>query len=532
MNSSQNEKSNKNNIKSCKYSVNGMHCSACEIVIEKELLELEGVESVNASVQKGEVEINYQKGRKPDNTKMNGILKKHGYRLTSTQEKKKRIVQINQQGHIVVDRKALKSFVSILILLLVLIAGYLLFQQTIEKSGLSRYITISPTTNALGFFLYGIFAGASTCAALVGGVILSMSKQWNEIHSNQANASTSPHVMFHIGRLVAFPLVGGLLALIGGVVESYIREIYPFITLGVATLMLILGLQMLGVNFVSGLKISTPKFLGKYIADESNFKGKLMPFIIGAFSFLLPCGMTFTAMLMTLSAPNIFPGSNFTGRFLGGALNLGAFALGTLVFLAPISFSSIKLGSKPHFIRKFNYIVGVIVIGFGLLGLNSFISTEFGLNIEQAVASQASNLPEIKDGKQILKMDALAGSYEPRVLKVRAGVPVVWEVTNQGVSGCSNEIIAKDLFEGSIDLKNVNIGQTATKEFLPKEIGRYTFSCWMGMINGVIDVVDEQGQLPDDYKVDALPTQGQGCGGGCNGGCGGGCGNPNCGYSN
>jgi plastocyanin domain-containing protein len=87
-------------------------------------------------------------------------------------------------------------------------------------------------------------------------------------------------------------------------------------------------------------------------------------------------------------------------------------------------------------------------------------------------------------------MEASASGYKPNYFKVRARVPVRWEITDSGTSGCTNAIISKDLFDGEIKLTP---GQTSVKEFTPTKPGKYKFSCWMGMLSGMIEVVDESG---------------------------------------
>jgi len=57
-------------IKNHTYYVKGMHCSACELLIEKNMLELDGVKSVDASTSKGEVTIEYS-GQYPSIEKLN-----------------------------------------------------------------------------------------------------------------------------------------------------------------------------------------------------------------------------------------------------------------------------------------------------------------------------------------------------------------------------------------------------------------------------------------------------------------------------
>jgi plastocyanin domain-containing protein len=111
-------------------------------------------------------------------------------------------------------------------------------------------------------------------------------------------------------------------------------------------------------------------------------------------------------------------------------------------------------------------------------------------------------------------MDALAYGYEPAYFRVRAGVPVRWEIADKGFSGCTNAILSRGLFEGQIDLLS---GTTTIKEFTPKNRGEYKFSCWMGMASGVIEVIDPSTDSgPAQGGVDAsggeVPSGAQGCG--------------------
>ena len=93
------------------------------------------------------------------------------------------------------------------------------------------------------------------------------------------------------------------------------------------------------------------------------------------------------------------------------------------------------------------------------------------------------------NGKQVIKMEASASAYSPNSFTVRAGVPVRWEITDTGTTGCTNAVISKDLFAGQVALTH---GKTSVKEFTPEKAGRYRFSCWMGMVTGEIIVVDAE----------------------------------------
>lgn len=60
------------------YFVKGMHCASCEILIEKKLLSIKGVKSVEAKAEKGEILIEYE-GKRPSVERLNKIFKSEGY---------------------------------------------------------------------------------------------------------------------------------------------------------------------------------------------------------------------------------------------------------------------------------------------------------------------------------------------------------------------------------------------------------------------------------------------------------------------
>jgi len=65
-------------LKKTTYYVRGIHCTSCEVLIEKKLLEQKGVKAVDASVSKSRVLIEYT-GEKPSAEELNQIFKKEKY---------------------------------------------------------------------------------------------------------------------------------------------------------------------------------------------------------------------------------------------------------------------------------------------------------------------------------------------------------------------------------------------------------------------------------------------------------------------
>lgn len=494
------------------YFVKGMHCASCEILIEKKLLEMKGIKSVEAQADKGEVLIEYI-GKRPKIEMLNSIFRKEGYLFFDQPDAR--------------DNGSKKNnFFKIVVISILLIAGFLY----LNKLGLSGWINVNSKSSLPAFFVLGIVAGLSTCAALVGGLILSMSKQWVEIYSDQKSTlvKLQPHLMFNGGRIVSYAVFGAIIGIVGSKLQVSLG-LTSFLIIAVSVMMIFLALQMLGVKSLKRFQFALPKFITRYLADESNFKGRYMPFILGALTFFLPCGFTLTAQGLAL----------LSGNPLQGSLIMAFFALGTALPLLLIGLSTIKFSSRPHLAYQFSKVAGVLILFFALFNINSQLNvlgySSFSDFFRQPTAvSQNSKvnsiisdegLAPIVNGKQLLKMEAFSYGYEPNYFKVRAGVPVRWEITDKGTIGCTNAIISKGLFEEEIPLSP---GQTSVKEFTPIRPGKYKFSCWMGMVSGIIEVVSNDGNKSISSEKTAtannetiISSGVRGCGCGRNG-CGGG----------
>jgi uncharacterized protein len=463
-------------LKECIYSVNGMHCSSCEILIEKKLSGEKNIEFVDASISKKQVAISYI-GSKPSLTDLNKLFKSDGYTFNKHKEEDK--LFSFKEGSLVVNKEKLSSLIFIILGVLLVFLLYSL----VERSGIATQVSIDAVSTLPAFFIFGVIAGLSTCAALVGGLVLSMSRQWYDLHSssNSFTDKIQPHLLFNIGRLISFVILGGVLGFIGSFFT--LSPIFTaVIGLFVAIMMVLIGMQLLGFQAFQKLQLSAPKFVTRYIADEKNFKGRYMPSILGALTFFLPCGFTITAQGLAIAS----------GDPIRGALIMMSFALGTAPILLLIGISSTKIYEKAKFATYFVKFVGIVVIFFGLATMNMQLGI-LGLpnindiKVNSGSVSNQDGLALIEDGVQVIRMEAYPFEYSPNYFKVKAGVPVRWEIDAVNVSGCTNAIISNSLFDGQIPLIN---GEISYKEFTPLNAGKYRFSCWMGMVTGVIEVVN------------------------------------------
>lgn len=454
-------------LKEHTYYVKGIHCASCEVLIEKRLLTEKRIEAVEASVSKNEVRIEYFKKR-PTLEKLNQIFRKEEYTFSD---------------------KPFEAPVSSPLFHLLLVVGASLLIMVgflvLNRSGFAALLSVNSQSALPAFLIFGLLAGFSTCSALVGGIILSMSKQWSELYGQGSSwQRLQPHFLFNGGRLVSYGLLGVLLGLLGSTLQIS-PTLTSVLTIGVSMLMVFLGLQMLGLKALQKYQFTTSKIVTRYVADEQNFKGRWMPFLMGALTFFLPCGFTITVQSLALTS----------GNPLQAGLIMFLFVLGTLPALLLIGITSAKFVEKPHFSGQFLRIAGVLVLFFALYNINSQLNVlglkslnDLSFSFGESSISE-DGLAPIINGKQVLKMDALAFGYEPNKLKVKAGVPVRWEITDKGTSGCTNAIVSRGLFDEQIELTP---GETSIKEFTPTKPGKYKFSCWMGMVSGTIEVVGEK----------------------------------------
>jgi sulfite exporter TauE/SafE len=208
-------------------------------------------------------------------------------------------------------------------------------------------------------FVIGLIASVSTCMAVVGGLVLSMSANFAK-----EGDKVRPQALFHIGRLISFFILGGLIGALGSAFQLSSISIF-ILSFVVAFVLLLLGINLLDVfPWVKNFQPTIPSFIGKRIHGLKNINHTLTPILVGLATFFLPCGFTQSMQLYALS----------TGSFWTGALIMLAFALGTLPMLALLSFSSLSIHTKAQ-AGIFYKTIGLIVIFFGIINLTNSLAS-------------------------------------------------------------------------------------------------------------------------------------------------------------
>ena len=322
--------------KSYTFHVAGMHCNACVLMTESELQDVPSITKAKTSLAKHQVEVTGDFDDKEPQMiaeELSAVLAKHGYSLSIEKQAKKK----NWQEF----RFAIPITVAFAVAFIAL-----------QKAGLVNLISGSSVSYGTAFTV-GIVASLSTCMAVVGGLVLSMSATFAK-----EGDKIKPQLMFHGGRIVSFFLLGGVLGAVGSAVRLN-DSATLVLGLLIGVVMLILGINLLDVfDWAKKLQPSTPKFLSKHALGVTRLNHTLTPMLVGIATFFLPCGFTQSMELYSLT----------TGNFLKGGLTMLAFALGTLSVLALISFSSFSV-EKSKNRGVFFKTAGLIVILFALFNI-------------------------------------------------------------------------------------------------------------------------------------------------------------------
>ncbi|MDA1316708.1 MAG: sulfite exporter TauE/SafE family protein [bacterium] len=450
--------------KQCTYYVSGMHCPACEVLIEKKISKFPGVTHVDASLSKNELQVSYQKGSRKSLDEINNALFESGYSVSD-----------EPVGNVVFDQLTIMRAAAVFAFFFI---GYLI----LEDSNILAQASVDGNSGIIAFFVLGIVAGVSSCAALVGGILLSVSKQWSSLYAGaKEHKRAFPFILFNAGRLVGFAVFGAALGYVGSFFQLSI-QLASAMTLVVSVLMITIGLQMLQVPGFRNLTFRLPSFITRSISDESKFNGIWGPFMLGSFTFFLPCGFTLMAQTLALA----------TGSPLTSMLMMGAFALGTLPMLGVISFSSISLQNNKALAGTFNLVVAIFIVLFGLytvnsqlnvLGLVSASDIRAGFTSKQIEVSTTLGAKVVeRNGKQVqqVTMQAKGFEYFPQTLQLKAGIPTELTVLNEGIVGCARAMFSAGLFNDVLYLQ----GDSSTTTFTPQK-GSYKISCSMGMVTPV-----------------------------------------------
>lgn len=450
-------------IKREKIKVYDMTCTSCEKRIENSIKKINGVKNAKADYTKETLEIDYDS------------------KLCNIEDIKKLIRKIGYST----ESSSNLGFIGILIII------FVIFTLGLRTSGFDMESKLNNASYAF-LFVVGIFTSIH-CVGMCGGIMISQSLSFAK-ESKSKLESITPSLLYNLGRVLSYSILGGLIGGIGSVFSLSITA-KAFIQIFAGLFMVIMGLNISGFKLFRKFSIKIPNFLSKY---KRRFNS---PFLVGFLNGFMPCGPLQTMQLFALG----------TGSALKGALSMFIFALGTVPLM--LTFGAISGFLSKGYTKKLLKFSGVLIIVLGLIMSNRGLSLS-GININplsyvmvssfNSNSSTDSSKAILEDGVQIINMTANNNGYSPNVFYVQKGVPVKWVINGESLNYCNNSIVVN-----SLDIQQKLKSGENIIEFTPtdKDIN---FSCWMGMIRGVIKVVDDLDSTDTSKYDPSLPSASNG----------------------
>jgi sulfite exporter TauE/SafE/copper chaperone CopZ/plastocyanin domain-containing protein len=479
--------------------IGGMTCINCQDRIEKKLKSTVGVEDATVSFSAGTATVTYN----ADVITFNEI--------TETIEK---------LDYKVLDEKHREPYTRIVGTVVIIFALYLLLRQFGINSLTSAFPLAEAGMNYGMLFVIGLITSVH-CIAMCGGINLSQCiRKEDAPKPSAATGLLWPSVLYNGGRVVSYTLVGVIVGALGSVITVSGR-FQGLVQLAAGVFMVIMGINMLGIfPALRRVNLHLPKIFARKI-DEQKTANK-SPLIIGLLNGLMPCGPLQAMQLHALS----------TGDPVRGGLSMLLFSLGTVPLMFGIGavsslLSGAAFGGDAAKGRAFT--AGVMKIGAILvtvLGLTMFsngwnlgglpgpgdalasFAGPFPAGVKTRVSGvggsggdSGSFAPVIVNGVQTVNSTLSGGRYP--AITVQQGIPVKWTINApQGsINGCNNRMIIREY-----GIEHRFTAGDNVIEFTPEKTGRFSYSCWMGMIRSSITVVEEGVTVADIGEPSTTPS--------------------------
>ncbi len=448
-----------------------MTCRSCELLLERRLADVPRVVEVRASERRGEVEIFGAK--RITLTALREALSGTAYTLHAVKPTKAVTEPSTAEG-------TTFAWLEVGGMLVLALALFQMFSRF-------KVFSLSPSVEgALGLgtiFTIGLVAATSSCLALVGGLLLSVSAAWAAAHEGATRwEKFQPMLLFNAGRLGGYFVLGGLVGLIGTALTPSPR-MTGILTLVIAIAMVLLGLNILRILPKRYCTIPLPRGLMRRIQCLSHSENPFMPLLLGALTFFVPCGFTQSMQVLALGS----------GSFLRGSVIMLVFALGTLPSLLGISvLSSIVEGRASRLFLKFS---GAVVLLLGLMNVNSGLLLA-GVDAQGIAArtlfpasidARPPRDPYVQidaQGRQIVTMYVSDSGYSPDRFTIAPGRETwIYAIAQHPLSGC-----AASLVDAAHNLSTpIRVGQNWLGPIRNPQHA-FVLTCSMGMLRADVQV--------------------------------------------
>ena len=409
--------------------ISGMSCPHCDQAVLKAVSGLDGLTATQADYRKGTLTAEWDSSALPEK-----VLIEHVEAAGYT---------VKPQGE---NLTFLRRLLRIVLLLAVLAGLFALLALTPVRTLLSAFPVARAGMSLGALFVLGLTTSLH-CVAMCGGINLAQS----------ADAA-----------LISYTVVGGIVGAIGSVFRLSI-PVQAAIQIFAAIFMALMALNLLDIGFLRGWIPTLPDSLRNRLMRHGTHSS----FYIGLLNGFMPCGPLQAMQLYALS----------TGSWQTGALSMLCFCLGTTPLM--LGFGLVSGTLNRRFAKPVRIASGALVLIMGMAMLINGLSLA-GVPLRPLTgntADTAGNDSEV----QIVRSELDWQGYPD--ITVRAGVPVRWVIhaDEEKITGCNNEMVIP-----ALDLRVPLSPGDNIVEFTVNEPGVIPYTCWMGMLNGSITVVEAE----------------------------------------
>ena len=337
------------------------------------------------------------------------------------------------------------------------------------------------------------------CVGMCGGIMLtqSLSKESNGDEGKNKLQVLTPAILYNAGRVTSYTVIGGIVGALGSVLSMSLN-VKAGLQIFAGVFMVIMGMNMAGFSLFRKINIKLPW------SSCSVKKKPKAPFLVGMLNGLMPCGPLQTMQLYALG----------TGSAFKGAMSMFLFSLGTVPLMLIFGAISgiLSKGYTKQLLKFSGFLVivlgiimgnrGLALAGVGVPNLSTITQSLAGGTTAQAAGNVAK--ATIENGVQVIRMTADSKGYTPNGFYVQKNKPVKMIIDGKQLNSCNNAIVIPSLNK-QITLKSgENIVEFTAGD---KDI---SFSCWMGMIRGIIKVTDNLDSVDTSKADDSIPAPSSG----------------------
>jgi len=319
----------------------------------------------------------------------------------------------------------------------------------------------------------GLTTGGISCLAVQGGLLASAVSQ------NKEGEDKIPQIsMFILAKIAAYTLLGFALGALGGAL-TISPQVQGWMQIFAGIYMVITVANLLEIHPIfRHFVIKPPKSAMRFVRKKSQMQSYFAPSVLGAFTVLIPCGVTQSVILLAIASGN---------AFLGAAIML-AFTIGTSPLFVILGLTASKFMEKKPLL----YTASLVILILGLVSINTgqvlrgSVHT-FGsyTNILKETEARGEVARVNAEGIQEVTIEVLPQGYSASSDTLRSGVPVELTLNTKDIYNCALAFTIPKLGITQA-LKPMD---TVKLSFTPTQKGKLIYTCSMGMYHGEFDVI-------------------------------------------